>query len=243
MRPCRHTVLPVGENLKTGYCGWENTRDGRPVRYGNYPEIDPGPEDTYCSYGVAWANASNTPFRKYKCWVHEGGISTPFIVHWPTGLNERNGIRTQPAQLPDVMATILDVTGSTYPERIGDRQIQPHEGFSLRDAFDNKRHAREVLTWEHEGKCGIRKGKWKLVREYIGAYHIENYPELADRTPGEQPWELYDIGNDRAELHDLASKHPEIVEELDGKYRAWAERCSVRPWEEILQLRRTRQKG
>lgn len=227
-----------GERI--GNSGHPFTRDGRPVRYGNTPDIDPGPEDTYLSYGVAWANASNTPFRKYKCWTHEGGIATPFIVHWPAGLRGRNGIRTTPAQLPDVMATILDLTGSSYPDRIGDRRIPPHEGFSLREAFDGGAHARKVLAWEHEGCCAIRKGRWKLVREFIGAWHVQAYPDFADRTPGLQPWELYDIENDRAELHDMAAQHPDIVTELDAEYQAWARRCNVRPWSEIRSLRTER---
>ena len=84
----------------------------------------PGGEDTYQSYGTAWANLSNTPFRLYKHWIHEGGIATPFIVHWPHGIKERGGLRHNPGQLPDIMATILDVTGATYPKRI-QRQRHP----------------------------------------------------------------------------------------------------------------------
>ncbi len=230
-----------GEHIARQDSGHATTRDGRPVRYGNTPDIDPGPEDTYLSYGVAWANASNTPFRKYKCWVHEGGISTPFIVHWPAGLRDVGGVRHQPAQLPDVMATILDVTGSSYPDTIDDRQILPHEGFSLRDAFEDKPHGREVLTWEHQGNCGIRKGKWKLVREYINAWHLRDYPDAAARKPGLQPWELYDIENDRSELHDLSEERPDVVADLDAEHQAWARRCNVRPWDEILEIRRAKQ--
>ena len=230
-----------GRRIAQGYSGRTHTRDGRPVRYGNNPEINPGPEDTYMSYGIAWANASNTPFRKYKCWVHEGGISTPFITHWPAGIKDAGGIRRQPAQLPDVMATILDVTGSTYPEKIAARRIQPHEGFSMRAAFANRPHGRDVLTWEHEGNCGIRKGKWKLVREHVGEWHLKNYPDYNERTPGLQPWELYDIENDRSELNNLAKQHPETVAELEAEYNAWAERCDVKPWDEIIRRRKARQ--
>jgi arylsulfatase len=216
------------------------TRDGRPVRFGNRPDIEPGPEDTYCSYGVPWANVSNTPFRKYKSWIHEGGISTPFIVHWPEGIGASGALRRQPAQLPDVMATVVDVTGARYPERIGERAIPPHEGFSLRDAFADKAHSREVLTWEHEGNCGIRRGRWKLVREYImpGGLSARGNPAL---QPGCQPWELYDIEADRSELHNLAADNPSLVEELAGLWRQWADRCKVQPWDEILRRRAARQ--
>lgn len=226
-----------GQRIQKGPSGRSHTRDGRPVRYGNTPDIVPGPEDTYQSYGVAWANASNTPFRKYKCWVHEGGISTPFIVHWPAGIEDAGAIRHQAAQLPDVMATILELTGAPYPRRIGDREIQPHEGYSLCEAFAGRPHAREVLTWEHEGNCGIRKGKWKLVCEYVKPWSL---PDAAERPVGQQLWELYDIELDRAELHDLSTQYPAVVAELSAEYQAWAQRCNVRPWNEIQQLRKAK---
>ncbi len=95
--------------------GTEFTRDGRRIHYGNDPSIMPGGEETYQSCGVPWANVSNTPFRLYKHWVHEGGIATPFIVHWPDGIAAKGELRTQPAQLPDVMATFLDVADIEYP--------------------------------------------------------------------------------------------------------------------------------
>ncbi|MFO7725158.1 MAG: arylsulfatase [Oceanipulchritudo sp.] len=215
--------------LPMGPSGRSHTRDGRPVRFGNDPEILPGPEDTYCSYGVAWANASNTPFRKYKSWIHEGGISTPFIVHWPGGISEKGSLRRQPAQLPDVMATVLEVTGSRYPEQIGRRSILPHEGFSLCDAFAGRPHGREILTWEHEGNCGIRKGRWKLVREFIKPGR--------EGPSGYQPWELYDMETDRSEMTDLAERHPGRVNELASLWQEWAGRCQVRPFDEILRRR------
>jgi arylsulfatase len=203
--------------------GREFTRDGRPVRYGNLPEIVPGPEDTYASYGRAWANLSNTPFRKYKVWTHEGGISTPFIVHWPAGLAARNELRHQPAQLPDIMATLLDYAGATYPEQIGDRVIQPSEGHSMRPIFENDApHGREVLYWEHEGNAAVRRGKWKLVRDYPAA------------------WELYDIEADRSEVHDLAGQYPEVVRELDALWDDWAQRIGVWEWNALLERRKAR---
>lgn len=214
-----------------------HTRDGRPVRFGNLPDIQPGAEDTYCSYGVPWANVSNTPFRKYKCWIHEGGISTPLIVHWPAGISAANALRRQPAQLPDIMATILDCTGASYPERIGDRQILPHEGYSLRPTFADQPHSREFLAWEHEGNAGIRQGPWKLVREYVRPWHADLSP---DCPLGLQDWELYHIDSDRSELNNLASRHPERVAEMAALWQAWAQRCNVRPWDEILAVRRAK---
>lgn len=193
------------------------TRDGRPVRFGNDPSLMPGGEDTYQSYGVAWANLSNAPFRLYKHWIHEGGIATPFIVHWPRGIAEKGGLRHTPAQLPDIMATILDVTGADYPKEFAGNAILPCEGESLATSFASPESSRGPLFWEHEGNAAVRIGKWKLVRKYPG------------------PWELYDMDADRTELHDLAAQHPDRVAEMRAQYEAWADRCGVLPRESILE--------
>lgn len=201
--------------MNAPYVGTLETRDGRPVRFGNSPDIIPGPEDTYCSYGPPWANVSDTPFRKYKHWIHEGGISTPFIVHWPEGVQAKNELRHQPAQLPDVMATFLDITGIPYPETYNGNKIKPLEGHSLVPTFTDQPHGREVLYWEHHGNRGVRKGKWKLVSEK------------------NEPWELYDIEAERSEINDLVDEKPEIVEELKKLYFAWAERCGVLEFDDL----------
>ena len=200
--------------------GTTHMRDGREISYGNAPDIVPGTEDTYSSYGLPWANVSNTPFRLYKHWVHEGGIATPFIAHWPTGLEARGEWRHQPAQLPDIMATFLDVAGVDYPTTRDGTEIQPLEGFSMTPTFADQPHNREVLVWEHEGNRAVRKGKWKLV----------------NRHPGD--WELYDIESDRTEMNNVATDHPETVRELTAFYHAWAKRCHVMPWEELCARRR-----
>ncbi|MFP4260255.1 MAG: arylsulfatase [Opitutales bacterium] len=210
----------------------KHTRDGRPVRFGNEVDYLAGPEDTFMSYGPSWANLSNTPFRKFKCWVHEGGIATPLIVHWPQGIQERDALRRQPAQLPDLMATFLDVSGSEYPKTIGERSILPHEGYSLVPTFEDQPHAREVLYWEHEGNCGIRRGRWKLVctnENYLHSTKDNSFDALV--------WELYDIDVDRSELNDLSAEQPEIVQELTELWLAWARRCHVAPFRQILDRR------
>ena len=201
------------------YIGTLKTRRGENIRFGNAPDIIPGGEETYCSYGIPWANVSNTPFREYKHWVHEGGIATPFIVHWPEGLKAKGELRHQAAQLPDVMATFLDICGVDYPETYEGKNIKPLEGVSLVSTFTNKPHGRKVLYWEHEGNRAVRKGKWKLVAKK------------------NQPWELHNMDEDRCELVDLAEKHQDIVEELISLYDVWAKRCDVLEFDDLRALR------
>ena len=198
----------------------ETTSDGKPVYRGNDPTIMPGPETTYQSYGVPWANLSNTPFRLYKHWVHEGGIATPLIAHWPDAIKSAGELRHQPGQLPDIMATCLEVSGATYPEEHNGKPILPLEGTSLMPIFDGKDNGKGVLYWEHEGNCAVRQDKWKLVCKF----------------PGD--WELYDLEAERTEINDLAAKHPQKLEELAGLYRDWADRCFIYPWDKLQEHRR-----
>jgi arylsulfatase A-like enzyme len=193
----------------------EHTRTGEPVQFGNDPAVMPGPENTYQSYGRAWANLSNSPFRLYKHWIHEGGISTPLIVHWPLGLREPGAVRHTPGYLPDIMATIVEATGAQYPGNYQGRQVEPLEGHSLMPALRGESAERPPMFWEHEGNAAVRIGQWKLVRKY---------PD---------PWELYDLEQDRTELNDLAARHPARVDEMLSQYVAWAHRCGVIPRERI----------
>ncbi len=181
--------------------------------------VPPGPPDSFLSYGLPWANASNTPFRRYKHWVHEGGISTPLIAYWPAVI-QRSGITHQPGHVIDLMATCLDVAGAEYPKTYNGKPITPLEGKSLRPIFEGKtRKGHDAIFWEHEGNRAVRQGKWKLV---------SRHPGRRAKHPG--PWELYDIEADRTELNDLAKKQPEKVRELVALYDAWAKRAGVQPW-------------
>jgi arylsulfatase A-like enzyme len=198
-----------------------HTRDGAVVHFGNNPELMPGPENTYQSYGTAWANLSNAPFRFYKHWAHEGGISTPLIMHWPQGIAHRGDLRHTPGYLPDIMATILDVTQTAYPSTLAGREILPLEGHSLQQAFKADLASRPPMFWEHEGNAAVRIGHWKLVRDYPNA------------------WELYNIEEDRTELHDLATQQPERVAAMTLEYEAWAKRCGVLPREGVVALMRS----
>lgn len=195
-----------------------HTREGEEVQFGNTPSLMPGPENTYQSYGTAWANLSNTPFRLYKHWVHEGGIATPFIVQWPKGIEAKGELRHTPSQLTDVMATVLDITGASYPEMYNNKEILPIEGKSLRESFVQDKNDDKPLFFEHEGNAAVRSGKWKLVKEY----------------PND--WELFDMEKDRTEMNDLAKNYPEKVKKMNEMYEEWAERCRVVPREKILEL-------
>lgn len=187
------------------------TRDGRPVLGGS--GVMAGPADTYIAYGRGWANVSNTPFREYKHWVHEGGISTPLIAHWPAKIKRRGQLEHQPGHLIDLMATCVELAGAAYPKEKNDQPIQPLEGLSLVPTFTGGVLDRDAIYWEHEGNRALRQGKWKLV---------------AKGADGE--WELYDMEKDRTEVHNLAGDHPDITRRLVEKWEAWARRARVLPW-------------
>lgn len=171
-----------------------------------------GTVDSYAFYGACWANASNTPFRKYKKRIHEGGISSPLIAHWPRGIHPdlKGTLVHKPTHLIDLMATCVDLSTAEYPETYKGKNILPMEGKSLRPIFQKKPFQREApLFFEHYGNRGIRKGQWKLVSASKG------------------PWELYDMENDRTELDNLAAEQSTKVQELSALYQAWADRCNV----------------
>ncbi len=172
-----------------------------------------GPDDTAIGYGRGWATVSNTPFREYKHWVHEGGISTPLIVHWPAVVKRKGELEPTPGHLIDLMATAVDVSGADYPETFHDGQkITPMEGRSLVPVFLGNGINREAIYWEHEGNRAIRVGNWKLVAK--GARGA---------------WELYNIAKDRSEQNDLAANQPDRVERMTAMWQAWAQRAHVLP--------------
>jgi arylsulfatase len=217
------------------------TRDDREVRVGNEPSIVPGPEDTYASYGRAWANLSNTPFRYYKQWTHEGGIATPFIVHWPGGTLRTGSVVRAPFQLVDVLPTILEATGAAYPSTHRGRDVLPYEGRSLLPALRGDAVPEATLYWEHTGNAAVRRGRWKLVRahpEVKRYWRQSGEPAAPSATDGfdSYRWELYDLANDRSETHDVANAHPQIVQELSAQWQAWAKRVGVIPFDTILEV-------
>ena len=197
--------------------GWydvpSRTRDGRVVKVGNANHsVFAGPNDVWQSYGVPWANVSDTPFRLYKHFTHEGGIASPFIARWPAKIKNRGSISREIGHVTDIMATLVDVSGAHHPSNYKGHSVQALEGVSLTPILSgavNQSH--HPLFWEHEGNRAVRLGKWKLVARY------------------KQDWELYDTEADRTESSNLAAKYPEKVKEMTALYEKWAERCHVVP--------------
>jgi arylsulfatase A-like enzyme len=188
----------------------DQTRDGFPTVMG--PGVMAGPDGTYIAYGKGWANASNTPFREYKHWVHEGGISTPLIAHWPQGIKGKGRLEKEPGHLVDIMATVVEISGASYPKVHNGMAIRPLEGESLSTAFKGGKHDRGPIFWEHEGNRAIRVDDWKLVA--MGA---------------KGQWELYDIAKDREETMDLALSYPDVAKDLQKQWTAYANRANVFP--------------
>jgi arylsulfatase A-like enzyme len=200
---CQENVKPNWYDIP------RETRAGEKIHVGNDPSVSPGPEASFQSYGPAWANASNTPFRKFKHFTEEGGISTPFIVRWPSvnlqgGRIERDGV----GDVIDLMPTIAEVSGATYP-----KTAPPLEGRSLLPLLQGPAAATSrTLFWEHEGNRAVRIGDWKLV------------------GPRGEAWQLFNMLEDRTETNDRSTEMKEKVTELKSAYDEWAKRIGVEPW-------------
>jgi arylsulfatase A-like enzyme len=163
--------------------------------------------------GQAWANASNTPFRYYKHFVHEGGMSTPLVAHWPAGIpwQSRGAFVRQLGYLPDFMSTFIELAGAEYPEKRHDIKVHPMAGKSLVPLFKGVDHPvhETPVYWEHEGNRAMRDGKWKLA------------------WSGKGPWELYDMESDRTEMHDLSRSEPDRLNAMIQKWESWAKGVGV----------------
>lgn len=186
----------------------------------NFRDVEKRNREYFHGYGEAWANASNTPFRLYKHFNHEGGTATPFFMRWPAKIAAQKDWYGEPAQLIDVMPTILDVAGATYPTQYEGNAIHPLDGISLRPAMSGASLARQKpICIEHENNASIRSGDWKLVGRNVArprGVHPEN-------------WELYNIAQDRTETNNLAAKNPAKVRELAQQWNAWSKRVLVYP--------------
>ena len=163
-------------------------------------------------YGPSWANYSNTPFRYFKKYAHEGGISSPLIAHWPKGIEPQEKINTQLGHVTDLMPTLLELAGASYQPKEGDKTYPDLVGQSLVPTFTGKNYERAPIIWEHNANRAIRDGKWKLVAQGIKG-----------------KWELYDMEADRSETNNLAKQHPEVVEKMAVHWDKIAKATHVYP--------------
>ena len=192
------------------------TNGGEKIVKGNIENLRPGDPLTFQSYDRPWANASNAPFRLYKHYVHEGGISTPLIAHWPNRFKKPHTCHSA-SHVVDILPTILEASGSQYLSEIGGHETQPLQGESLMHLLDGKSWQREQpIFWEHEGNSAIRLGQFKLVRQH------------------NHDWELYDMETDRTELNNLIGKNARLETELLKQYQAWANSSGVVDWNRLL---------
>ncbi|MEQ1749956.1 MAG: arylsulfatase [Prosthecobacter sp.] len=177
------------------------------VRNGGHdPKAEPGSAETYLCLGPGFSSAANTPHRRHKTWVHEGGISTPLIAHWPKGITAKSELRRTPAHVIDIVPTVLELAGVEKPKEWKGEPIPEAPGRSLVPAFArDETIARESLWWLHEGNRAVRVGDWKLVAAKGDA------------------WELYDLKNDRAEQHNLATELPAKAKELEQVWQKQAD--------------------
>ena len=198
-------ILFLSDNGGNAESGPRGIAEGAPL----------GGPDSRVFLGMCWATLGNTPFRRYKHFTNEGGISTPLIAHWPAGIPAaRSGkLEPQPGHLVDLMATACDVTGAVYPSEFKGRRILPAEGISLVPAFAGRSlHRVKPLFWEHEGNRALRSGPFKLVMKYKG------------------PWELYNIDEDRTEQHNIIDKFPAMRDHLIRQWRDYAATAFVDDW-------------
>jgi len=172
------------------------------VRNGGHdPQASPGSAGSYLCLGPGFSSVGNTPHRRHKTWVHEGGISTPLIAHWPKGITAKNELRHTPAHVIDFVPTVLELVGLKQPAEWKGEAIPAAPGRSLVPAFaKDETIARESIWWLHDRHRAVRVGDWKLV------------------AAAGEPWELYDLKTDRAEQQNLAAALPQQVRELE---RVW----------------------
>jgi arylsulfatase len=197
---------------------WDNTlilfhadNGGCPETPDTTPDIPPGPVAGYRALGPPWANASNSPYRKYKSTDYEGGACTPFIASWP-GVIKPGTITSQVGHIIDILPTFMEMSGALYPEQLNGRKLKTPVGKSLLPIFKGKqRKGHDVLYWQFSKAKAIRTGKWKLVRL------------------GQADWQLYDLEKDRTELNNLARQYPQKVKQMTAMWQDWWEKCKIKP--------------
>lgn len=191
--------------------GFDEVSGPKNILHAGASLADVGGPGSYVSYGSGWANASNTPLRLFKHYMHEGGIRTPLIAHWPAGFTAPAGsLCRAPGYITDLMPTIGAAATAVYPRERNGSAIMPVEGVSLLPAFAGEPLPARTLFIEHEGHRTVRDGDWKLVR-------------IKGRV-----WELYDLAADPTESRDLAGECPERVSAMAAAWEQWAMRTGAR---------------
>ena len=175
---------------------------------GHDPDAECGTGATFLSIGPGWSSMANTPFRRHKTWVHEGGISTPLIARWPRGIAARGELRRTPGHIIDIAPTLLELAGGKAPETWAGGAVPRPPGKSLVPLFSKDGTVRhETFWWLHEGNRALREGNWKIVA-----------------AGQESPWELYDLSADRSESKNLAAEMPEKVREMAAEWSRQTEK-------------------
>jgi len=181
---------------------------------GKFEDVNNPKKEGLISYGICWANLSNTPFHSFKSNSMEGGICTPLIAHWPKVIkSQRSKITNTQGHVMNIMPTILDVIGASYPKTYKGKDVYPIESSSLLQTFKHGKQANpEYMFWEHSNICAVRKGKWKAVSEV-----------------GSGKWKLFNLETDRTELIDISKKYPDILIDLASRWQSWANDKKVLP--------------
>lgn len=185
--------------------------DGEAIKPGSGPDLMPGPADTFAACGPAWAWLSNSPWRGSKSTAWEGGIRTPLIARWP-GVIESNSLTRQSGHVMDIMATCLEIAGTEYPQKFGDRTPLPMEGKSLLPVLKGEtRQGHEAICFQLRNEAAVVMGRWKGVRTRKG-----------------KQWMLFDLDTDGSETTDIADQHPEKVQAIDTAFRNWQQKIKAR---------------
>jgi len=189
--------------------GFDNTSGPDNVLHTGTDLQKVGGPNSYVSYGSGWASACDTPLRLFKHYGQEGGVRTPFIVHWSAGLKAK-GYAPGPGYITDFMPTICELAGATYPKQVGETAILPQEGVSLLPAMNGQPLPSRRIFMEHEGNRFVRDGDWKLV------------------ALSQKPWELYDLATDPTEMRDLAAQQAGRADTLAKAWEEWWQRLTPR---------------
>jgi arylsulfatase len=184
-----------------------------------------GAEETYLCLGPGWSSVSNTPFRRHKTWVHEGGISTPMIVHWPAKIKPERSPVSSPCHVIDIAPTLYQIATLEHPESDSRWTGPESSGTSflaelVTESKDSNRLSARVLWWQHEGNRALREGNLKLVA-----------------AGKESAWELYDLATDRSESRNLAEERPQEVQRLATKWSEMTERHRIQASDENSDVR------